>query len=547
MLADEAMAAALVPWACPCEFGPDGRYQLEELIAFGRRSFVYRARDSRLSSSGFDAHVAIKITPRNPMPAVASSSEPVPHVVGPEGDALAARRVTHPNVLQILDRGEDATGAKYLVAEFVDGGTLADRSAPWAPKDAAALVAILAHAVQAAHMAGVVHCDLKPANILLTKQGEPKLADFDLSFSPVNRDETHRGNLAFMSPEQFNQDENSLTPAADVYGLGGILFWLLTGEFPHGTTADEIVAFHRTQQRVRLPAIDSDLAMICGKAMERQRSNRYLSALGLAADLENWIAGRPIEWTRPSPWKRSWLLVRRNSLRTGLVLAALLASGAGAYITYDKTIGAKQRELATQAKMNANTQKELDAVRARLKFVMRTVSAAIGSGGSGSVERVLPSLFWMEFLRGQIVANAKGDVELPPQRIEGLEQIVQDADTRGTAMHTDMLMARFALTGYLVDAGRGSDALEQVQWMEAHWVPTLDPEDVVVLGVATLRQCAEIELDALRLPSTKPLIARLQSLRQRLIDDGRSASMVGIVERVVKRIKPTAKDAAGPS
>lgn len=534
MLADEALAIALVPWACPCDFGPGGRYRLEELIAFGRRSFVYRARDSHWSSAGHDEVVAIKITPPVQGGHGASGS------VGIENDALATRRVSHANVLRVIDRGEDPSGASYLVSEFVDGGTLTERQVPWTPQDAARFVATLARAVQAAHMAGVVHCDLKPSNILLTRGGEPKLADFDLSFSPINRDDSFRGNMAFMSPEQFNQEENALTPSADVYGLGGILYWLLSGSYPHGTTPDEIVAFHRTRKSVSRLVVETDLARICARALERQRVDRYGSALALAEDLEHWLELRPIAWTKPSVLKRSRLLIRRSPVWTVLALVALVAVFAGSYIGYDKTVGSRRRELETQRTINETTQKELDRVRQRLMTVIRLASAAINTGGQGGTERVLPALFWMEYLRGQIVLNAKGEVDLPEKRIDGLEKIVADADANGTAEQTDHLIARYALAGYLVDAGRASDALVHVAWMESHWIPKLEKQDLIVLGIDTLKRCSQAEIDVLTESQAGKAVSGLRTLREGLVKDGRSDSLVAIVDRTIKHISPPA-------
>lgn len=575
MLADEAMAVALVPWACPCDFGPGGRYRLEELIGIGRRSFVYRARDSRLSSAGFDAHVAIKITPTSssaptPTPApISGSSGPASStllksdvgVVGvagqramnrswdaaTDGDALAARRVTHPNVLQILDRGVDETGAHYLVAEYVDGGTLEDTQAPRLPEDAAKFVATLARAVQAAHMAGVVHCDLKPSNILLTREGVPKLADFDLSFSPANTDDTHRGNLAFMSPEQFDQEDNALTPSADVYGLGGILYWLLSGKMPHGDSVDEVVAFHRAKRPVPLPPVEPDLAAICAKALARERPARYESALSLADDLDRWLAHLPLPWTRPSIARKARLLARRSPMLVALGALALLATIPSAYIGYDKTIGERRREVEAQKAINEKTQQELEKVRAQLKLVIRSAAAATDYGGRGGVERILPSLYWLEWFRGQIVTNTRGEVEFPRQRIESLAQIIEEAEANGTAGHTDILVARFALAGYLVDDNNGAAALKHVEWLENHWAPKLDTNDVVVLSLSALRACAEAELAMLTPSSSRSFdekietqLTRLRAVRDQLQTDGRPTVMLRIVERAIARMSPQA-------
>ncbi len=521
MLADEAMAESIVPWACPCDFGPGGRYRLEELIGMGRRSFVYRARDSHMSSSGFDAIVAIKITPAG---------------VGSTADALAARRVAHPNVLQVIDRGVDESGAGFLVAEFIDGGTLAGEIAPWPPRRAASFLAKLARAVQAAHSAGVVHCDLKPANVLLTKAREPKLADFDLSFSPAHRDEALRGNLAFMAPEQFEGAEHALAPVADVYGLGGLLYWLITGRLPHGETADAIVAFHRDKREVTSATIERDLDAVVARALRRDRSLRYASAEAFADDLERWLEYRPIEWTRPRTARRTRLLVRRHPARAALSIAAVAALGGLAYITYDQTIGAQRREVVTQARANEQSRAALESLRAQLRFVVKSAALATRTSASDGFERLLPSLFWLDEIRGRIIATARGEIEAPPQRIESLQEMVETSEARGWGEHTDSLVARYTLIGYLVQSDRGPEAMRHVEWLEQHWTTRLDHGDPVVLGLEAYRRCAVAEIAIIEGASlAQPLLA-LDEIEKDLVADGRSSVLVDVVRAVRKRV-----------
>lgn len=186
ILVDDAITAAMMPWSCPCDFGPQGRYRLLELVAVGRDSLVYRGHDRLLSSEGFGAEVAIKIV----------QGEAAQH------EALTARRVAHPYVLRVLDRGVDnQTQATYMVTEYVEGGDLSQKPAPWELHQAVGFMIKVAKGVHAAHAAGVIHCDLKPANIFVTKEGDPKVGDFDLAASPLNISAAARGNVAFMSPE----------------------------------------------------------------------------------------------------------------------------------------------------------------------------------------------------------------------------------------------------------------------------------------------------------------------------------------------------------
>lgn len=524
MLADEAMAESLVPWACPCDFGRGGRYRLEELIGMGRRSFVYRARDSHMSSAGFDAPVAIKITPAS---------------AGSGADALAARRVSHPNVLQVIDRGVDEAGTSYLVAELVDGGTLAGEEVPWAAPKAVACVTKLARAVQAAHSAGVVHCDLKPSNILMTRSGEPKLADFDLSFSPVNRDQAQRGNLAFMAPEQFDAAENALAPAADVYGLGGLLYWLLSGRMPHGDSLEAIAAFHRERREVPPLSIERDLDAVVARALRRDRSERYDSAGALAVDLERWAQRLPIEWTHPGVVRRTRLLVARNPIRTALAVAGMLAVSAGSFILYDQTVGAQRREVATQARINETTKENLERLRAQLRFVVQGAAAALRTNASDGFERLLPSLFWLEEIRGRIIASAKGEIEAPPQRIESLQAMVEAAEGRGWGEHIDALIARYTLAGYLVQADRGLEAMRQVEWLEEHWAPRLAQGDIAALGLEAYRACAAAEIAVVEGSSLEEPLRALDRIEAKLHTDGRSFELPGMVQGVRRRIMDT--------
>jgi len=292
VLVDDAIAAAMMPWSCPCDFGPSARYRLQELVGVGRDSLVYRAHDRRMSSEGFTANVAVKIRR-------AGTSD---------HEALTVRRVVHQNVLRVFDHGVDeASGSQYMVMEYVEGGDLSQKPGPWAVQEAVRFMVKVARGVHAAHSAGVVHCDLKPANIFMTTEGEPKVGDFDLSASVLNSAKDARGNLAFMSPEQFAGEENALSPPSDVYALGGLLFNLLTGELPNGASHGAITKAHTLGGDPARARIKGDLGCIVRKAMAPDRASRYNSAGELAGDLEQWLQGEPIEWLKPNPIKRSIL------------------------------------------------------------------------------------------------------------------------------------------------------------------------------------------------------------------------------------------------
>jgi len=216
----------------------------------------------------------------------------------------------HPGVVQIHDAGV-CDGRPYFVLEFLEGGSLAERTGRvWEPTAAASLVAKLARTVHACHERGIVHRDLKPANILLTAEGEPKVADFGLAKRPEVTALTANGAVlgtpAYMAPEQAAGRLGDVGPATDVYGLGAILYELLTGRPPfEGAAVLDIIRrvasedpAPPTQFRPELPR---DLEVICLKCLQKDSSRRYASALELAQDLERFIGGDPIRGRLP-PW-----------------------------------------------------------------------------------------------------------------------------------------------------------------------------------------------------------------------------------------------------
>jgi serine/threonine-protein kinase len=204
---------------------------------------------------------------------------------------------------------------------------------------AAELVAKLARAVHYAHEHGILHRDIKPGNILLDGKGEPHLTDFGLARlteteSTVTRTIETLGTPSYMAPEQA-LGSSELTAATDVYGLGAVLYHLLTGHppFAGGTTYDTIRLLLETEPRhPRLwnPKADRDLATICLKCLEKNPQRRYPSALALSEDLERWLKHRPIHARRTGVFGRGKKWLRRNPTMALLILSvAGLAAAVG--------------------------------------------------------------------------------------------------------------------------------------------------------------------------------------------------------------------------
>jgi serine/threonine-protein kinase len=218
----------------------------------------------------------------------------------------AVARLQHPNIVQIHEIGEQ-DGLPYFSLEFVDGEPLEKRigGIPQEPRQAAQLIETLARAMHFAHQQGIVHRDLKAANILMTRGGAPKISDFGLAKrleagdSGQTKSGTIVGTPSYMAPEQARGDIRKVGPFADLYSLGAILYELLTGGPPFRglspmdtvtrVTRDDPVPPARVQPKVPL-----DLETICLKCLEKEPARRYANCYELAEDLHRYLTGEPI-------------------------------------------------------------------------------------------------------------------------------------------------------------------------------------------------------------------------------------------------------------
>ena len=273
--------------------GELGDYELLEEIGRGGQGVVFRARQKSLNRI-----VALKVIRLGQWASKA-------HLKRFRLEAEAAAGLEHPGIVPIHEVGE-RDGSCYFSMKFVEGGQLDEvvRRAPRSIRQAAELIARVARTVHYAHEHGILHRDIKPGNILLDPKGEPHLTDFGLarlveSESSVTQTLDVLGTPSYMAPEQALGNNEAISSATDVYGLGAVLYQLLTRHppFAGGTTYETIKLLLDTepkQPRLLNQKIDHDLSTICLKCLEKDPKRRYPSALALAEDLERWLKHEPI-------------------------------------------------------------------------------------------------------------------------------------------------------------------------------------------------------------------------------------------------------------
>jgi serine/threonine protein kinase/tetratricopeptide (TPR) repeat protein len=304
-----------------------GNYQILEEIGRGGMGVIYRARQRHSRRV-----VAVKRL-------LSYHSDSKETLMRFQREAEAAASLDHPNILPIYEVGLDEAGLPFFSMKFAPGGslfqiapTLRDQS-----RRAVQLLVRVTRAIDYAHTSGVLHRDLKPGNILLDCRGEPMIADFGLarwigSTTNLTRTITVFGTPGYIAPEQIQSPKVSITPAADVYSLGAILFEVLAGRPPFlGEHALAVINQAAEKPAPLLRSINSklsrDLETICARCLERDPSSRYRSAGELADDLERWLDGRAILARRVSFPAQVWGWSRRNpALATSLAGCLILGT-----------------------------------------------------------------------------------------------------------------------------------------------------------------------------------------------------------------------------
>jgi WD40 repeat protein/tRNA A-37 threonylcarbamoyl transferase component Bud32 len=374
-LLDEVWPQTDLAEVCPRKFG---RFSILRELGRGGFGVVFLAEDPFLGR-----RVALKV----PRIDVLSDPQSWRRFLR---EARTASRLDHPNLVPLLEAG--AVGpVGYIASAFVEGPTLDQclrRARSGAPaRFSARLIATLASALEHMHDRGILHRDVKPANILMqapTRDGEvaerspwdgpgaeswvPRVCDFGLArLREIDGDETRSrtaaGSPPYMSPEQAEARHSDIGPATDVYGLGATLYQLLTGRPPFAGASEletlrKVVTDEPVRPRQLRPELPRDLETICLKCLAKRPEQRYRKARALADDLDRFLEGRPIVARRVPAWERGWKWARRHPALAALGIATTLSAFAvfGGLLWHDsvlRRVNEQLRQEATRAEENA--------------------------------------------------------------------------------------------------------------------------------------------------------------------------------------------------
>jgi eukaryotic-like serine/threonine-protein kinase len=316
-------------------------YEIYGELGRGGMGIVYKARQRRLNRL-----VALKMIRGTNADEIQIARFKI------EAEAVAALR--HPNILQIYDIGEH-NGFPYVALELLEGGSLSGRlmgTVP-PPRQAAEWMVPLVMAMNAAHQAGILHRDLKSANILFSADGIPKITDFGLAKRlEADEGQTHTGQVmgtpSYMAPEQARGDTKLAGPPADIYALGAMLYEMLTGRPPFkGVSAMDTMKQVIEQDPVSPSRIQyhvpRDLETICMKCLQKEPHKRYATARDMADDLNRYLDGVPIKARRTPPIERAVKWVKRRPAKATAL--AFVSSGLIGMLSYGAWYWNHQRDL----------------------------------------------------------------------------------------------------------------------------------------------------------------------------------------------------------
>jgi tetratricopeptide (TPR) repeat protein len=438
-------------------------YRVVDELGRGGAGVVYKARHLTLNRL-----VALKVIPAG-LYAIPGAVERF------RAEAEVVARFQHPNIIQVYEVGEHE-GLGYLALEYAPGGSLqtAIAGTPQDPGTSAALLEQLARAIHYAHGCGIVHRDLKPANVVMTESRVPKITDFGLAKlleqeagSTVSG--TIMGTPSYMAPEQLIGFSREITPAADVYALGAILYELLTGRPPFKgatplSTLDQVANQEPLVPSKLQGSTPSDLETICLKCLEKAPARRYPTAEALADDLRRFLDGRPI-LARPSPlWEKAAKWARRRpglaSALAGVAVAILVVFVGTLYYNALLRRGVRTAR-AAKAEADRNARVALEQRNLALKALDKLV-------------------FEVQERLGETPATRSLRRSLLDTAIAGLDEIA--ASTEATPPDLSRAVAHQKLGEIYRQVGRSAEASRQLELSAqlAEQLAAADPADLAL-------------------------------------------------------------------
>ncbi len=463
-----------------------GDYEILSILGKGGMGIVYKARQVSLNRN-----VALKLIKNIEF----ASPEQLSRF---QLEAEAVATLDHPGIIPVYEVGsfEDQ---RYFSMKMIEGDGLEKRLAHLSkhPRDAAKIVAAVADAIHHAHQRGILHRDLKPANILIDSDGQPHVTDFGLA-KKIEGDDgltvtgAIMGTPAYMAPEQALGRTKQITTTTDVYGIGAILYAVLTNHAPFGGDSVLETLEHvrqdlpeaPTRRNVQLPR---DLEVICLKCLEKEPKRRYQSAAEVSADLNRWLNHEPILARPVSTATRVLLWCQRNpalaTLAASLVLATTLGLAGVTYqwreALYQRSLAVESRDLAMrEAKAARAAEVVAKTARAQAEFEEKAARAAeeVAKTARKQAERnailastqAIQSMGAVQDLISQVRDNLREPnlYELKTKLLDSaLKRIdgVADGYDKSTSKEATTIVAMSQLVGVYKELGQTEKAFELLE------------------------------------------------------------------------------------